>query len=150
MFLGTDVWGDWFGQPAGWRSARPGREFVTEHPNVTLLPPSGDFALTCNAAPHHVRTYIDLAWDVRWDAGEPTGIDMDLDVVRSDDGRGVWIDDKDEWEEHRVQYGYPLDLVTRLESLAIELERKVAAREAPFDDGTADVWLRVLAGLRLG
>ncbi|WP_375385529.1 hypothetical protein [uncultured Microbacterium sp.] len=63
--------------------------------------------------------------------------------------RGIWIDDEDEWAEHRVQYGYPLDLVTRLESLAIELKRSVTAREAPFDEVTGDAWLGVLAGLDL-
>ncbi|WP_246159846.1 DUF402 domain-containing protein [Microbacterium rhizomatis] len=148
-YLGSDRWGQWFGQPAGWRSARPGAEFVAEHPNVTLLPPSGDYAYTHNAPPHHVRVYIDLAWDAGWRGGEPTGIDMDLDVVRADDGRGTWIDDRDEWDEHRVRFGYPRDLVTRLEALAIDLERAVAAREAPFDDRTADTWLRVLAGFDL-
>ena len=40
---------------------------------------------------------------------------MDLDVVDTRDGRGIWIDDRDEWDEHRVAYGYPLDLVERLE-----------------------------------
>lgn len=147
VYLGSDGWGDWFGQPTGWQSSRPGRDFVAEHPNVTLLPPSGDFAYTHNAPPHPVRVYIDIAWDVRWQDGEPTGIDMDLDVVRTVDERGIWIDDRDEWDEHRVQYGYPLGLVTRLEDVAIDLERRVTARTPPFDDATADAWLDVLAGL---
>ena len=54
---------------------------------------------------------------------EPTGIDMDLDVVERD-GRGVCIDDRDEWDEHRVAYGYPLDIVERLEALAVDLEAR--------------------------
>ena len=74
---------------------------------------------------------------------------MDLDVVRAVDGRGVWIDDRDEWDEHRVQYGYPLDLVARLESLAVDLEQRVAASAPPFDDGTAAGWLAALAALDL-
>ena len=51
---------------------------------------------------------------------------MDLDVVEAVDGRGIWIDDRDEWDEHRVAYGYPLDIVEQLESLAVDLERRVA------------------------
>jgi hypothetical protein len=149
VYLGSDAWGDWFGQPVGWGSARPGREFVAQHPNVTLLPPSGDYVYTHNPPTHHVRVYIDIAWDARWEGGQPTGIDMDLDVVRAVDGRGVWIDDRDEWDEHRVQYGYPLDLVARLESVAVDLEHRVAASTPPFDDGTAARWLAALAALDL-
>ena len=73
---------------------------------------------------------------------------MDLDVVDRE-GVGVYIDDRDEWDEHRVAYGYPLDIVERLEALAIELEAKVAACEAPFDLVTADEWLERLHALGL-
>lgn len=150
VYLGSDEWGDWFGQRSGWMSSRPGREFPADGDNVTLVPPSGDYALTVNTSSHRVRIYIDVAWDLRWDAGEPTGIDMDLDVVKAVDGRGVFIDDEDEWAEHRVQYGYPLDIVTKLEALAVYLERRVAASVAPFDDATPDAWLRRLAQLAPG
>ncbi len=148
VYLGSDRWGDWFGQPPGWDSARPGRVVVPQHPSVTLVPASGDFAFTRNAVPHRTHTYIDLAWDLRWQGGEPTGIDMDLDVVDRTD-IGVYIDDRDEWDEHRVAYGYPLDIVERLEALAVDLERQVTARTAPFDEATADGWLARLAGYDL-
>lgn len=150
IYLGSDRWGDWIGQPQGWSNSRPGREFPAETPAVMLVPPSGDFVLTINAAPHRVRIYIDIAWDVRWDAGKPTGIDMDLDVVKATDGRGLFIDDRDEWDEHRVAFGYPLDIAERLEALAVDLERRVGAGEAPFDDATADAWLDRLAALDPG
>jgi protein associated with RNAse G/E len=113
---------------------------VASTDNVTLLPPSGEWVFTANAPAHRTRVYIDLAWDARWDAGVPTGIDMDLDVVEQAD-RGVWIDDRDEWEEHRVKYGYPLDVVDRLEAVTLDLEARVSRREAPFDDATIDRWL---------
>jgi protein associated with RNAse G/E len=155
VYLGSDQWGDWFGQRAGWRSSRPGREFIARAPNVMLLPPSGDYALTVNAQPAKVRIYIDIAWDVRWSDAEPgsayspgpEGVDMDLDVVRAVDERGLFIDDRDEWDEHRLHYGYPLDLVATLETLTLDLESRVGAREAPFDDATADAWLGRLAEL---
>jgi protein associated with RNAse G/E len=74
---------------------------------------------------------------------------MDLDVVRALDERGIWIDDRDEWDEHRVHYGYPTHVVERLEALAVDLERRVTVAEAPFDDRTADAWLERLAALGL-
>jgi hypothetical protein len=114
VYLGSDVHGDWVGQRDGWRSARPGVDTVSDGDNVTLIPPSGDYAATLNATHPRIAIYIDVAWDLRRDAAadpagipSPTGIDMDLDVVRARDGRGIWIDDRDEWDEHRVQYGYP-------------------------------------------
>jgi len=138
------------GQQAGWRSVRPGREIITTGPNVTLVPPEGTYACTVNATHPRVRVYIDIAWDVRWSETERDvleGIDMDLDVVRALDERGLFIDDKDEWDEHRVRYGYPLDVVARLEELAVDLERRVGAFEPPFDDATAAHWLGRLAAL---
>ena len=150
VYLGSDQWGDWFGQLAGWRSSRPGRDFLADGPNVTLLPPDGDNELNNNQAPPASnRVYIDHAWDAHREGDEPEGIDMDLDVVRAIDGRGVFIDDRDEWDEHRVAYGYPIDVVDRLEALAVDLERRVTARHAPFDDATADAWLSRLDALDL-
>ncbi|MEV7692472.1 DUF402 domain-containing protein [Microbacterium sp. NPDC089189] len=148
VFLGSDEWGDWIGQRDGELSARPGRQIRADGPNVTLVPPSGDYACTVNATHPRIRIYIDLAWDVRWSETERAvieGIDMDLDVVRALDERGLFIDDRDEWDEHRVRYGYPAPVVTHLESLAVDLERRVGADEAPFDDATAARWLRELA-----
>ncbi|MFT4051898.1 MAG: DUF402 domain-containing protein [Microbacterium sp.] len=143
VYLGSDRWGDWVGQRTGWRSKRPGRDFAVECDNVTLIPPSGEYAATFNASPR-VAIYIDIAWDVRWEAGAPTGIDMDLDVVRALDGRGIYIDDRDEWDEHRVRYGYPPGIVTRLEQVALDLERHVTEEQAPYDGPTAEHWLAVL------
>lgn len=152
VYLGADAWGDWVGQPRGWHSARPGAEFFAEGPNVTLIPASGDFALTVNRDhPRGLRIYIDLGWEVRW-SEDPllmTGIDMDLDVVRIEGERGTWVDDRDEWAEHSVRYGYPPDVMRHLEDLALTLESRVRDRLAPFDDATADPWLDRLDALGL-
>ena len=150
VFLGSDRWGDWVGQRDGWHSARPGLAFDAEGDNVTLIPPTGEYAATFNATHPRIAIYIDVAWAVGWgeagtpDAGIPVGIDMDLDVVRALDGRGIFIDDRDEWDEHRVQYGYPLDVVARLEEVTLDLEREVTQEQAPFDGATAEHWLTEL------
>ncbi len=145
LYLGSDRWGDWLGQRAGWRSFRPGRDMLLTAASVALIPTDRtDYVLTVNAPPQRTRVYIDVAWDVRWgDDAVPTAIDMDLDVVRRVDGT-VFVDDIDEWQEHRERYGYPSRVIERLESVARDLERRVAAHEAPFDEDTPDHWLRVL------
>lgn len=147
VYLGSDRWGDWVGQRDGWRSARPGVDGTSDGDSVTLIPPGGEYAATFNATHPRIAIYIDVAWDVRWEGGAPTGIDMDLDVVRARDGRGIFIDDRDEWDEHRVRYGYPLGIVTRLEDVAIELERELTQESVPFDGGTAARWLTELERL---
>lgn len=144
VYLGSDDWGDWLGQKAGWVSARPGRFVSAAQPNVTLITPSGEFAFTRNARPQRTRTYIDIAWDVRWVDGSPTGIDMDLDVVDHSE-RGAYIDDRDEFEEHRLRYGYPLDIVASLEQRAAELLVAVREQRAPYDEATPARWLERLA-----
>lgn len=75
---------------------------------------------------------------------------MDLDVVRSTGPRGTWVDDRDEWDEHRVAYGYPAEVVARLEALALDLEQRVRDRVPPFDDAVPDLWLDRLAGYGFG
>ncbi|WP_404437754.1 hypothetical protein LG322_02910 [Microbacterium aerolatum] len=159
VYLGADEWGDWVGQPVGWHSFRPGAEFYAAASNVTLVPPSGDFALTVNRDhPIGMRIYIDLGWEVRWtdDPLLATGIDMDLDVIRlerdrdpADGPSGTWVDDRDEWAEHSIRYAYPADVMTRLEDLTLDLETRVRAQETPFDDATADGWLDRLEALSL-
>ncbi|OAN40479.1 hypothetical protein [Microbacterium sp. H83] len=152
VYLGADEWGDWIGQPTGWLSERPGASFVAATPNVTLVPRRTDYALTVNREhPKGMRIYIDLGWDIRW-SDDPllaTGIDMDLDVVRVVGERGTWVDDRDEWAEHSVLFGYPAVVMTGLEALALDLEQRVRSQVAPFDDVTADPWLDRLEALDL-
>ncbi|MBO3663097.1 DUF402 domain-containing protein [Microbacterium stercoris] len=149
VYLGSDEHGEWVGQRIGARAFRPGREVTLSSASVMLLPVDRhDWVLTLNDAPELTRVYIDVAWDVQWpDDGLPTAIDMDLDVVRRLDERGVYIDDEDEWAEHSVQMGYPVEVMAELEATAADLHRRVVAREKPFDDETADHWLGVLSDL---
>lgn len=168
VYLGSDEWGDWVGQPVGWHSARPGVEMDAECLNVTLIPPIGEYAMTVNRDhPRGLRVYIDLAWDVHWgapagvtnadaEAGLPlvTGIDMDLDVVRRFDTQGAYpsgtyVDDRDEWEARQEKFGYPEDVIEVLEELTAELEEAVREQYEPFDDATADAWLDRLEALNL-
>lgn len=87
VYLGADEWGDWIGQPEGWRSARPGRFDIAHTDNVTLIPRpdlefGADFALTVNRAHRKgMRIYIDLGWNIVWGSGpalEPSAALNDL------------------------------------------------------------------------
>ena len=52
VYLGSDEFGDWIGQGTGTRSFRPGRDYLTSTPNVTLMPTEATtWAFTHNAPP---------------------------------------------------------------------------------------------------
>lgn len=151
VYLGEDDRGRWLGKPIGWHYSRPGATYLVQSPSVTLIPAGrADHMIGINRDhPRGLRIYIDLAWEVQWNAAGVTGIDMDLDVVRRLDERGTYVDDRDEWAEHSIRYGYPADVMAHLEALALDLEQRVRAQVAPFDDATGDVWLDRLSALGL-
>jgi protein associated with RNAse G/E len=142
VLLGVDDCGTWIGQQKDWTSIRPGRLMKTDAPNVTVVRDGAGWVATFFGAEreHGIRIYVDLVADLRLDT--MTAIDMDLDVILND--RGVWIDDEDEFADHRVAMGYPDDVVARVEHDAQEVARMIAAGEAPFD-GRAERWLAQLA-----
>jgi protein associated with RNAse G/E len=67
-------------------------------------------------------------------------VDLDLDVVKGRTGR-VWVDDEDEFADHRIRYGYPDDLV-RLAVASCEAVRlAVESAAAPYDGRVSAYWL---------
>lgn len=142
VVLGEDLCGVWLGQRHGWFSERPGAQFTPETVSVTVLPPGEGWVATFfPPSPDGVRVYVDIVDDL--DAAAFTAIDMDLDVVLA--GDRLWIDDEDEFEEHRVALGYPDALAARCRADAWRVRGMIDAGEPPFD-GRADTWLARAAG----
>lgn len=144
-YLGEDRHGWWIFQGTNEFCSRPGAAFYTRSDAVLLVPRSGDWVATFydDAHPNGVRVYVDLAvaheWtDIRPAVTEFHVIDMDLDVIRMA-GRGVFIDDQDEFAEHRIAMNYPVRLVDDIQAAADELYQAVKAQHAPFD-GTDVEW----------
>ena len=144
-YLGEDRHGWWIFQGTNEFCSRPGMAFYTASDAVLLVPRSGDWVATFydDAHPNGVRVYVDLAvaheWtDIRPAVTEFHVIDMDLDVIRMA-GRGVFIDDQDEFAEHRIAMNYPARLVDDIQAAADELYQAVKAQHAPFD-GTDVEW----------
>jgi protein associated with RNAse G/E len=139
--LGEDDCGVWIGQPRGWTSERPGARFVAPGPNVSVVAAGRGWVATFFGADRDgIRVYVDLVEDA--DPVALTAIDMDLDVIR--DPHGVRIVDEDEFAEHRIEMGYPDDLVARVEHDARDVVRMIEAGEPPFD-GRDEHWLAELA-----
>lgn len=158
-WLGEDEHGQWIGFPAGTHHSRPGMEVESRVDSVTLAPHDGWFMATFQAPGNWCEVYVDIATPPVWDGDVVTSTDLDLDVVRlapvrieewtppgiTAPGGGVWLDDEDEFEEHRVEYGYPQDVVDAARASAEALMSAVRAGETPYD-GSHRRWLEVLAG----
>jgi hypothetical protein len=144
VLLGSDEHGDWIGIPGGTHMSRPGAEYVAPVDQVGLVPAAGaDHARGWMAAFHArggaVRVYVDMTTPPVWDGAVVRAVDLDLDVVLGNAGR-VWVDDEDEFAEHRIAFGYP-DEVSRLAMDSCDRVRAAMEAGHPPYDGTADAWL---------
>ncbi|MGO4385559.1 DUF402 domain-containing protein [Specibacter sp. RAF43] len=138
-YLGSDEHGHWIFQGTGEFISRPGAALYTASDAVLLVPHLGDWVATFygDRHPDGVELYVDLAVAPSWSRIRPGVvefhlIDMDLDVIRST-GHGVYVDDEDEFAEHRRLMNYPHGLCTRMEAACAALVDAVSARRAPFD-----------------
>jgi len=141
VYLGTDQHGDWLGCPVGTFYRRPGMQFVASFGGVVLVPADGAAAhlAAFNNAAAKAATYVDITTPPRWDGTTLRAVDLDLDVIKRQDGH-VFLDDEDEFLEHQTVFGYPPEVVAMAERSAAEVLAAVRRRAAPYD-GTADAWL---------
>jgi len=163
VLLGQDRHGSWIGVRSGTRMARPGAIYEAPTDQVVLVPDTagptlGDagWVATFHAVGGPLRVYVDITTPPEWSGTAPgagggagvgavvAAVDLDLDVIRGNSGR-VWVDDEDEFAEHRVAFEYPDPVVAGALASCAAVERAVASGAAPYD-GTADHWLAVLAG----
>ncbi|MCY1138266.1 DUF402 domain-containing protein [Actinoplanes sp. Pm04-4] len=142
--LGQDEHGTWLVAPAGTvvHSVAAGRDFVTPHLTVRLVPVGQWWNAIFFARPSPWDVYCDVVTPPAWpDPGTVVMTDLDLDVQRARDGRVVLLDE-DEFQANAEMYAYPADLVTRARATAEHLTAALTARAEPF--GTAyQHWLRV-------
>ena len=137
--LGSDEHGHWVFQGTHEFISRPGAGLYTESDAIFLIPHTGDWVATFfdDSHPSGVELYIDLAIELVWQRITPTVvefhmIDMDLDVIRTK-SRGLFVDDEDEFAQHRIELAYPDELCTRMEAACAALTEAVASGDAPFD-----------------
>jgi protein associated with RNAse G/E len=83
--------------------------------------------------------YVNVATPATWVDGTLRFIDLDLDVIWSAVTGEVILDDEDEFEAHRVRFGYPDELVERCWQTSRELHDLIARGVYPFD-GSLYAW----------
>ena len=147
VYLGSDQHGDWLGCPRGTHYRRPGLDFVAQFAGVMLVPAGGAAYLAAFNDEHaQAAVYVDMTTPPAWDGAVLRSVDLDLDVVRRQDGT-VYLDDEDEFAEHQVAYGYPAEVVAMAEQSAASVLAAVQQGAAPYD-GTADAWMDALLTAR--
>ena len=149
-YLGSDAAGDWIGLPAATRMSRPGREVTAANEQVGLVPAPGSIGGGAWLATFHgpggeVWTYVDMTDRPAWDGRIIRAVDLDLDVIEALD-HTVFVDDEDEFEAHRVAYGYPEDVVA-LAAMSRDMVLDALCRRLPPFDGSAAPWFDRLHGL---
>lgn len=146
-YLGSDEHGDWIGFPAGSRFTRPGVEYVAPYSQVGLVPAQHlverGWIATFHSPEGKVRSYIDIATPPVWHRTVLRSVDLDLDIVHGKTGR-VWIDDEDEFADHRVRFGYPDDIVAQALESCRTVEAAVRAGSPPFDGLAHTAWLELV------
>ena len=147
VYLGADAAGDWIGFPVGTVMSRPGMSITTTNEQVGLVPATGTAVGCAWLATFHgpggiVWTYVDMTTVPKWAGRTIRAVDLDLDVIEGLD-REVFVDDQDEFDENRVEYSYPRDVVDL--ALATRDIVLIAVRDKfpPFD-GSSAPWFDVL------
>jgi len=153
VWLGSDEQGDWIGIPSSTSMSRPGLHVVSQNDQVGLVPPAdADERDRGWVATFHgpggtlpITVYVDITTPPVWHGSTLRTVDLDLDVVRNDDG-AVWVDDEDEFAEHQVALGYPGEIVSGAERSCALVRATMEAGRPPYD-GSHEPWLAALGRL---
>jgi protein associated with RNAse G/E len=141
----------------GWSSKRVNR--LTHH-CLSVLFPDRDYniVLFWNSDWTFSSYYVNVALPVKWDGEICSYVDLDLDVLyiiqasrrRPGDysAPGVYVLDRDEYEERKVLLNYPPEIMERSEKALVEVLRQIEIGAFPFDHSLLD-WRPDPALLRL-
>lgn len=136
--LGRDEHGTWLRNtpPTPFTGPRGAGEWA--HSFAILVPNSEWWVASFNAKAGwkatDVEVYVDVTTVPTWpDPSHMTVIDLDLDVIRQFDGH-VYVDDEDEFDEHRVKFGYPDEVVEQALRTTTELVEATEQRREPFGE----------------
>lgn len=150
LWLGTDEHGSWVGIPTGTPIARPGASVVTRQPQVSLFPDAGYVATYySDSGQPPCRVYVDVSTVPVVSQGLVSSVDLDLDVIVGNSGR-VWVDDEDEFADHRVRWHYPDEVVSEAIRTCAAVQGAIERADPPFDGAAHVPWMDLLDRHTLG
>jgi hypothetical protein len=130
-YLGADRFGRWLGSPAGMPMRRPGRESWAPAELAMLVPEEGDYVASFNGLGVDDAVYVDITDRPVLAGGVMRAVDLDLDVVLRHNGQ-IYVDDEDEFEEHRVEYAYPPDTVAAARASCAAVLASITSGDEPW------------------
>ncbi len=86
-----------------------------------------------------ISHYINVATPASWNDGTLRFIDLDLDIIWRYNPEELILDDQDEFEAHKIQFGYPSELIAQSWQSSNEVSRLIHERRYPFD-GSLYTW----------
>ena len=82
--------------------------------------------------------YTDITTGTKWNDRMVEYVDLDLDLILRHESADVHLDDEDEFEEHRVRWSYPPELVAQCREAARVVRGLLESRELPFTKALFD------------
>ena len=142
--IGEDEHGIWLWAPAGTALHRGSDKTIqAERGFVKVIAPNRWWTAVWNVGPlkgdRSIEIYVDVITPAVWDGNTVRMVDLDLDVIRRSGGM-VEVDDEDEFEEHRILYGYPDHVIDKARTEAARLAIAVELRTEPFGS-VGERWL---------
>ena len=152
--LGQDDYGMWFGATTDtWfqkgdvpvpKNAHE-RGFFCTSPLVQLVVPGAWWTMIYNGEERDITHYVDIVTPAKITDEEVLFTDLDLDVIRRQDGT-VLLDDEDEFLEHSAALAYPEAWIDKARTTAAEVHLRLDSLDEPFD-AACRMWRgRVLSG----
>ncbi len=143
--LGEDEHGVWLWAPAGTALQRGDDEPTTfRNLAVKVITDGWWTAIFNDGADRTYDLYVDIATPAHWEGDTVHLVDLDLDVARRKNG-GVEIHDEDEFELHRVRYGYPDHIIDKARTETARIAAAVERRDEPFGE-VFGAWLEEARG----
>jgi protein associated with RNAse G/E len=142
-WLGEDEWGTWTGVPTGtkrWKGETAVRD--TRTAAVFCAPRDGWWHLHYGGESDHSDyvLFIDIVTPPIWvSPNRYEMIDLDLDVGITADNEIV-VEDEDEFEAHRVKFGYSEEMIRRARSETDHIVAALEGKQEPFFQ-VAAAWL---------
>jgi protein associated with RNAse G/E len=134
-YLGADENGTWLGVTSGTPARVDGtRETLREEPYVLLVPRNSWWTAMFNAPPRRTEVYCDITTPATWSESQVTVVDLDLDVRRRRWGEIERLDEV-EFQEHRIRYGYPDEVVAEATAASLWLAKALGDGTEPFATG---------------
>lgn len=142
--LGEDEHGTWVGLRSGGTVQR-GHEPARKHPHdlLSVITDRAWFIPIFSPSDPRFSLYVDICSPPIWTSSDRVeAFDLDLDVAVAQD-QALSVLDRDEFDDHRVRYSYPDELVVGALAATEYVIRSIENGHGPFN-GAADEWFRRL------